>query len=250
MQENTNFGFSIGRLDQILNPFYLADWQKLDSPQAQDDCTRRAIELVSHFFLHCSDHVPLSTSGSETLFAGSGSNQALTVGGTRYQNGQVLDAVNDMTYIILKATEILSIRDPNVHARYHRDVHHRDAQGNPLPAEVMDPYLKRICQVNILTRATPALHGDAAVVPAMSSYYAAHAGINPEEALADAYDYTSIGCIEENAAHKHYGNTGSTLMVLRPCWSWPCTAANIAATAWRRNRPICFTAMNAIPPRR
>jgi pyruvate-formate lyase len=172
------------------------------------------VELVSHFFLHCSDHVPLSTSGSETLFAGSGSNQALTVGGTRYENGQAVDAVNDMTYIILKATEILSIRDPNVHARYHRDVHHRDAQGNPLPTEVMDPYLRRICQVNILTRATPALHGDAAVVPAMASYYAAHAGISPEEALADAYDYTSIGCIEENAAHKHYGNTGSTLMVL------------------------------------
>ncbi|ANE57473.1 pyruvate formate lyase family protein [Methylomonas sp. DH-1] len=214
LQENTNFGFSVGRLDQILNPFYLADWQKLDSPQAQDDYSRRAVELVCHFFLHCSDHVPLSTTGSETLFAGSGSNQALTVGGTRYENGQVVDAVNDMTYIILKATEILAIRDPNVHARYHRDVHHRDAQGNPLPAEVMDPYLKRICQVNILTRATPALHGDAAVVPAMASYYAAHAGISSEEALADAYDYTSIGCIEENAAHKHYGNTGSTLMVL------------------------------------
>ncbi|OAI08007.1 pyruvate formate lyase family protein [Methylomonas methanica] len=214
LQENTNFGFSIGRLDQILNPFYLADWQKLDSAAEQDNYTRRAVELVSHFFLHCSDHVPLSTSGSETLFAGSGSNQALTVGGTRYENGQVVDAVNDMTYIILKATEILSIRDPNVHARYHRDVHHRDAQGKPLPVEVMDPYLKRICQVNILTRATPALHGDAAVVPAMASYYAAHAGISPEEALADAYDYTSIGCIEENAAHKHYGNTGSTLMVL------------------------------------
>jgi len=67
-----------------------------------------------HFFLRCSDHVPLSTSGSETLFAGSGSNQALTVGGCHYENGKAVDAVNDMTYIILKATEILSIRDPNV----------------------------------------------------------------------------------------------------------------------------------------
>jgi len=214
LQENTNFGFSIGRLDQVLNPYYLNDWEKLESPAAKEAYTRRAVELVCHFFLGCSDHVPLSTSGSEVLFAGSGSNQALTVGGCRYENGKAVDAVNDMTYIILKATEILSIRDPNVHARYHHDVHHRDALGNPLPPQVMDPYLKRICQVNILTRATPALHGDAAVVPAMASYYAAHQGVSEEEALADAYDYASIGCIEENAAHKHYGNTGSTLMVL------------------------------------
>lgn len=214
LQENTNFGLSIGRLDQLLNPYYLRDWEKLETPLERDAFVRKAVELVCHFFLGCSDHVPLSTSGSEVLFAGSGSNQALTVGGTRLEHGRVVDAVNDMTYIILKATEILSIRDPNVHARYHRDVHHRDAQGNPLPLEVMDSYLKRICQVNILTRATPALHGDAAVVPAMANYYAAHAGVSKEEALADALDYASIGCIEQNAAGKHYGNTGSTLMVL------------------------------------
>lgn len=214
LQENTNFGFSIGRLDQLLNPYYLSDWSKLTSNAERDAYTQRAVELVSHFFLRCSDHVPLSTEGSETLFAGSGSNQALTVGGTRYDNGQVVDAVNDMTYIVLKATEILGIRDPNVHARYHFDIHHRDAQGKPLPKGVYDAYLKRISQVNILTRATPAIHGDAPVVHAMANYYAAHKGVSQEEALADACDYASIGCIEQNSAGKHYGNTGSTLMVL------------------------------------
>jgi formate C-acetyltransferase len=214
LQENTNFGFSIGRLDQLLQPFYLRDWRALPDATARTAYTRRAVELVCHFFLRCSDHVPLSTQDSETLFAGSGSNQALTVGGTRYENGQVLDAVNDMTYIVLKATELLSIRDPNVHARYHRDVHHRDAHGMPLPADVMDPYLRRVCQVNILTRATPAIHGDAAVTRAMAQYYASHTGVSQDEALADAYDYASIGCIEENSAARHYGNTGSTLMVL------------------------------------
>ncbi len=214
LQENTNFGFSIGRLDQLLNDYYISDWQKLKSDEARNAYVNRAVELVSHFFLRCSDHVPLSTEGSETLFAGSGSNQALTVGGTRYENGQVVDAVNDMTYIILKATEILGIRDPNVHARYHKEVHHRDAAGRPLPEGVYDPYLKRVSQVNIITRATPAIHGDAPVVHAMADYYAAHEGISEEAALADAYDYASIGCIEQNSAGKHYGNTGSTLMVL------------------------------------
>ncbi len=214
LQENSNFGFSVGRLDQVLNPYYLADWRKLDGEEEKEAYVRRAVEMACHFFLHCSDHVPLSPETSEVLFAGSGSNQALTVGGTRFEDGQAVDAVNDMTYVILKATEILSIRDPNVHARYHKEVHHRDAEGNPLPADVMDPYLQRVCQVNVLTRATPAIHGDAAVVPAMADYYRSFAGVEAEEALADALDYASIGCIEQNAAAKHYGHTGSTLLVL------------------------------------
>ena len=216
LQENTNFGFSIGRLDQLLNEYYLNDWNKLSTAEEKENYTKKAVELVCHFFLRCSDHVPLSTEGSETLFAGSGSNQALTLGGTRYdpETGEAVDAVNDMTYVILKATELLSIRDPNVHARYHKAVHRCDAEGNPLPTGVYDGYLKRISQVNIVTRATPAIHGDAPVVQAMANYYAAHDGVSREEALADALDYASIGCIEQNSAGKHYGNTGSTLMVL------------------------------------
>ena len=214
LQENTNFGLSIGRADQLLNPYYLKEWEALQTEKERSEYTKKAVELVCHFFLKCSDHVPLSTMGSEVLFAGSGSNQALTVGGTRYENGKVVDAVNDMTYIILKATELLSIRDPNIHARYHKDIHNKDAHGNDLPKGVLSPYLRRICQVNILTRATPALHGDAPVVHSMSNYYSAHTGVSNEEALADAYDYASIGCIEQNSAGKHYGNTGSTLFVL------------------------------------
>ncbi|MCP4248241.1 MAG: formate acetyltransferase, partial [bacterium] len=214
LQENTNFGFSIGRVDQVLNPYYLADWEKLTDEAGKQEYVRRAVELVCHFFLHCTDHVPLSPESSEALFAGSGSNQALTVGGTRYENGRAVDAVNDMTYVILKATELLAIRDPNVHARYHKAIHHRDADGNSLPPGRMDAYLERVCQVNIVTRATPAIHGDAAVIPAMTNYYRAFDGVDPEEALADAHDYASIGCIEQNSAGKHYGNTGSTLFVL------------------------------------
>ncbi|MEN8166899.1 MAG: pyruvate formate lyase family protein [Pseudomonadota bacterium] len=214
LQENTNFGLSIGRLDQTLNPFYLSDWERLSDDASRAAYTRRAVELICHFFLRCSDHVPLSPESAEVLFAGSGSNQALTLGGTRYENGRTLDAVNDMTYVILKATELLSIRDPNVHARYHKEVHHRAPDGTPLAPGVIDPYMKRICQVNLSTRATPALHGDAPVIQSMAHYYAAHDGTSEEEALSDAHDYASIGCIEQNADYKHFGHTGSTLLVL------------------------------------
>ncbi|PJA31896.1 MAG: formate acetyltransferase, partial [Zetaproteobacteria bacterium CG_4_9_14_3_um_filter_53_7] len=214
LQENTNFGLSIGRLDQTLNDYYLSDWKKQPDDTARAACTKRAVELMCHFFLRCSDHVPLSPESAEVLFAGSGSNQALTVGGTRLVNGETVDAVNDMTYIILKATELLSIRDPNVHARYHMEVHHRAADGTELAKGEIDPYLKRICQVNLTTRATPALHGDVPVIRSMAAYYARHDSVDTNEALADAHDYASIGCIEQNADHKHYGHTGSTLLVL------------------------------------
>lgn len=214
LQENTNFGLSIGRLDQTLNEFYLNDWQQLPDEETRAAYTKRSVELMCHFFLRCSDHVPLSPESAEVLFAGSGSNQALTVGGTRLENGETVDAVNDMTYIILKATELLSIRDPNIHARYHKEVHHRAPDGSPLAADDTDAYLKRICQVNLITRATPALHGDVPVIRSMANYYAKHDSISNEEALADAHDYASIGCIEQNADHKHFGHTGSTLLVL------------------------------------
>jgi len=214
LQENTNFGLSLGRLDQTLNGFYLKEWNELPDDPAKAAYTREAVELICHFFLRCSDHVPLSPESAEVLFAGSGSNQALTVGGTRIENGKTVNAVNDMTYIILKVTEMLAIRDPNVHARYHSDIHHRTAEGLPMEKNEIDPYLRRICQVNLSTRATPALHGDLPVIHSMANYYARFDGVSHEEALADATDYASIGCIEQNADHKHYGHTGSTLLVL------------------------------------
>jgi pyruvate-formate lyase len=214
LQENTNFGLSLGRLDQTLNSYYLNEWQQQPDERAKAAFTKRAVELTCHFFLRCSDHVPLSPESAEVLFAGSGSNQALTVGGVHYRDGEMVDAVNDMTYIILKATELLSIRDPNVHARYHKEIHHRAADGEPLAPGQVDPYLQRICQVNLATRATPALHGDAPVIQTMANYYTEFDGVSSEEALADAADYASIGCIEQNADHKHFGHTGSTLMVL------------------------------------
>ena len=214
LQENTNFGLSLGRMDQTLNPYYLKDWQKQPDEESKRKFTVRAVELMCHLFLRCSDHVPLSPESAEVLFAGSGSNQALTVGGVHYRDGKLIDAVNDMTYIILKATELLSIRDPNVHARYHKEIHHRAADGATLAPGLVDPYLQRICQVNLVTRATPALHGDAPVIKSMTKYYAAHDGVSKKEALADAADYASIGCIEQNSDFKHYGHTGSTLLVL------------------------------------
>jgi formate C-acetyltransferase len=220
LQENTHYGFSLGRMDQVFQPYYLADWTRLNLDHASEKektaYRTRAVELMCHFFLKVSDNVPLSSQTAESLFSGSGANQALTVGGTFYnpRTGHIENAVNDMTYIILRATELLAVRDPNVHSRYHIDIHHRDMNGNPLTPNEISPYLKRLCEVNMRTKATPAIHGDVSVTESLARYYQDHEGVDAEEAKADAHDYCSIGCIEENSAARHYGYTGALNIAL------------------------------------
>ena len=82
--------------------------------------------------LRCTDHLPLIPDIGNYLFGGSSSDQAITLGGT---NADGSDAVCDMTYVMLKATEVLGLRDPNVNARYDPDVS-------------SDAYLRRLCEVN------------------------------------------------------------------------------------------------------
>jgi pyruvate-formate lyase len=74
-QENNNVSNSLGRLDQILYPLYR---------QGIEDGTLtplRAVELVGSFYLKLADHEPMSPETAEELFGGSGSNQAITLGG-------------------------------------------------------------------------------------------------------------------------------------------------------------------------
>ncbi len=185
-QENMNAGLSIGRLDQLLNPYFLADLEKATD---REDAIRQATELVGHFFLKCADHLPMAPDIGNRLFGGSSSDQALTVGGVDQNGG---NAVTDMTYIILKVTEMLSLRDPNVNARY-------------APGVNSDTYLRRLCEVNLITAATPSLHNDNAVIAALE-----HQGFTPE----DARDWGATGCVEPTSCGRHFGHTNSMLLNL------------------------------------
>lgn len=181
--ENANVGLSLGRLDQVLYPFYASD---VAAGRLSID---GAIELLCCLWLKIGDHVPTVPSAGEQLFGGSGSNQAITVGGVD-KNGD--DAVNDLTYVMLRATELLKLRDPNLNARYCAGV-------NP-PA-----YLRRLCDVNLKTKATPALHNDHAVIAALMA---------KGETLEQARDYGIVGCVEPTSNGRAYGHSGSILMNL------------------------------------
>lgn len=185
--ENTNAGLSLGRLDQLLQPYFEADISRLRTQGERKEYIKKAIELVGCFFMRCTDHLPLSPDIGNYLFGGSSSDQAITLGGIT-SSGE--DAVNDMTYIFLKVTEMLCIRDPNVNARFH-------------PGINSDTYLKRLCEVNLITAATPSMHNDIAVMESIRQL-----GYSEE----DLRDWAATGCVEPTICGKHMGHTNCMMM--------------------------------------
>jgi formate C-acetyltransferase len=181
--ENSNNAMSLGRLDQLLYDLYRRDIES-GALTVQD-----AVELCCCFWLKIGDHVPAVPEAAEQLFGGTGSNQAITIGGVD-ENGH--DAVNDLTYVMLRAIELMRLRDPNLNARYMPGVNSPD-------------YLRRLCLANVLTGATPALHNDKAVIEALTAH---------GDTLEQARDYGIVGCVEPCSSGRHYGHTGAALLNL------------------------------------
>lgn len=181
--ENANIGLSLGRLDQLLYDLYRQDIARGAMTVAD------AIELTCCLWLKIGDHVPAVPEAGEQLFGGSGSNQAITIGGIDREGR---DAVNDLTYVMLRATELMQLRDPNLNARY-------------MPGVNSKQYLQRLCLANLRTGATPALHNDRAVIEALTAR---------GDTLAQARDYGVIGCVEPGSAGRAYGHSGAILLNL------------------------------------
>lgn len=185
--ENTNAGLSLGRMDQWLEPYFAADMQKLSGEAEREEYVKKAVELLGCFYLRCTDHLPLIPDLGNYLFGGSSSDQVITLGGEKRDG---TDAVNDMTYVFLKVTEMLAIRDPNVNARYQKGVN-------------SDTYLRRLCEVNLVTTATPSMHSDAAVTASLEGY-----GYEIE----DIRDWAATGCVEPTLSGKHMGHTNCMML--------------------------------------
>lgn len=179
--ENPNIGLSLGRLDQVLYEAYRGD---IESGALT---VERAVELLCCLWPKIGDHVPAIPAAGEQLFGGTGSNQAITIGGVDKDGG---DAVNDLTYVILRATELMKLRDPNLNARYY-------------PGVNSQAYLRRLCEANINTSATPALHNDHAVINALTA---------KGETIEQARDYGVIGCVEPGSNGRSYGHSGAILL--------------------------------------
>ena len=190
-QESNNVSNSLGRLDQILYPLYRKGIEEGTLTPT------RAVELVGCFYLKLADHEPMSPETAEELFGGSGSNQAITLGGVD-MSGQ--DAVNDLTYVMLKATELLKVKDPNVNVRYYPGVNPKE-------------YLRRLCEVNVVTKATPCFHNDIENIMALSRQNSLD-GNGYGYSIEDARDYSIVGCVEPVKGGKTFGHTGAIMFNL------------------------------------
>ena len=202
-QESPNIAISLGRLDQFLYPLYQEDKKKNNG--ADDlDFYKKTVELFGHFWLKLGDHVPMVPISAERLFGGSGSNQAVTIGGIEREldsNDKPVNAVNELTYAILDATTLLRLRDPNLNARYHSDEVHGDK------------YIKRLVDANISTHATPAIHNDRAVIESLISVNRKN-GSNDNDVANDARDYGIVGCVEPVSVGRSFTASGAIFINL------------------------------------
>jgi len=187
--ESMNAGLSLGRLDQVLYPYFEHDMNVAGDAAERERVIKKIVELIGAFYLKCGDHLPLAPNVANKIFGGSSSDQALTVGGIT-PDGE--NAVNDLTYIFLKVTEMLAIRDPNMNARYHVD------KNSP-------EYLRRLLEVNINTTATPSLHNDKVMIETL---------VNRGFAIEDARDWAATGCVEPTMIGRHFGHTNCMLLNL------------------------------------
>lgn len=181
--ENINMAISPGRLDQVLYPYYKKD---MDGGTLT---VKEAMELVSCLWIKTGDNVDLVPQVSEELFGGAGTAPAVTIGGVD-EKGE--DAVNDLTYIMLRVTELLKMREPNMNARYCAGVNSLE-------------YRNRVCEVIASTKAVPALYNDTENIRTL---------VNQGVSIEHARDYAVIGCVELACAGRSYDASSSIILNL------------------------------------
>ncbi len=185
--ENANSALSIGRLDQMLQPFFLKEIKQAKNEEEKEEVIKKAIELVGSLFVRINDHDPLMPNVGWKLFGGSSSDDTVTVGGIDREGK---NAVNDMSYIILKTNEMLGFQDPNMNARYYSGINSKE-------------YLRRLTEVNMNMGASPSIHNDQTMIEAL-----VHEGF----LLEDARNWAATGCVEPTIVGKHYGHTNCMLL--------------------------------------
>lgn len=162
--ESNGHSLSYGRMDQYLDPYYEKD---LKEGRITEEA---ACELLTNLWLKTYT-INKIRSWSHTRFsAGSPLYQNVTVGG---QTPDGKDAVNPMSFLILRSVAQTRLTQPNLTVRYHKN----------LP----DDFMREAIEVMRLGFGMPAFNNDEIIIPSFIEK-----GVKPE----DAYDYSAIGCVE------------------------------------------------------
>jgi pyruvate formate-lyase/glycerol dehydratase family glycyl radical enzyme len=181
--ENSNMAINPGRIDQILYPYFIKEYES--GKLSIED----ALNISGSLWFKLADNVNLVPQAAEKLFGGAGAVPAVTLGGVD-KDGK--NAVNELTYVFLKVTELLPIRDPNVNARYHMTENSID-------------YRNEVSRVILTNKAIPAFFNDIENIDTLVKQ-----GETPEHAR----DYAVIGCVELGSAGRDYSASSSIFMMM------------------------------------
>ncbi len=162
---------NIGRFDQFMYLYYKSD---IDKKVMTKDEIQELIELL---WIKLSEWVWTISANTAEFFAGYNQFQNLTIGG-KTREGK--DAVNDLSYMCLKATERVKTHQPGLSVRIHQDC--------------PESFLEAVTYLVSKGTGFPAIHNDAAGYQMLIN-----AGYEPE----DARDWNNCGCVVP-----HFRKTG------------------------------------------
>lgn len=162
--ESNGHSVSLGRMDQYLYRFYKDDIEKgrITSDFAMELLGNMWLKLLSVNKIRSWSHTRYSAGGP--LY------QNVTIGG---QTTDGKDAVNELSYLILRSVGMMKLTQPNLSVRFHRNI------SNDFMMECM-----RVVEKGF---GMPAFNNDEIVIPSFIRL-----GVSRE----DAYNYSAIGCIE------------------------------------------------------
>lgn len=179
--ESNGHSLSYGRFDQYMNPYLEAD---LAAGRITED---KAVELLTNLWVKTLTVNKVRSQAHTFSSAGSPLYQNVTIGG---QTKDKQDAVNKMSYLVLKSVAQTKLPQPNLTVRYHKNL-------NP-------DFFNEAIEVMKLGTGMPAFNNDEVIIPSFIRF-----GVSEE----DAYNYSAIGCVETAVPGKWgYRCTGMSYM--------------------------------------
>ena len=162
--ESNGHSLSYGRFDQYMYPYYDRDIKNGTIKESE------ALELLTCLWIKTLTINKVRSQAHTLSSAGSPMYQNVTIAG---QTIDKKDAVNDLSFLVLKSVAQTRLTQPNLTVRYHKNINKR--------------FLDECVEVMRLGFGMPALNNDEIIIPSFMDWQV------KEE---DAYNYSAIGCVE------------------------------------------------------
>ncbi|KAJ3428281.1 formate acetyltransferase 3-related [Anaeramoeba flamelloides] len=178
--ESSDNSIGLGRLDQILYPYYKNDLENNIITRQQ------AVELLCCFSIKLSELVPVYDNQRDRIHGGHCNGQSISIGGLDSLGN---DSTNELTMIFLNIMNKLRIRQPNYWARVHPNS----------PVEYLNEITSNLMQCS----PSPSLVNDSMVQKIFNKK-----GVEKR----DIWNYSAVGSCELIPNSKAYGSTNAAMI--------------------------------------